>query len=194
MQKLAIKKEELQRNLNEINKIEHEVIESSIGATQNYKSLEEEYNNFLSNLVEKKTEKTTIENQIDEIEKAILHHSAQLDGLLQEEKIKLENKHEKNRQSLIEKQILLENNIKTLLIDISEKESLKEKLLQDSQNNKNQIIEQELKNKQLTISRENIETYLKENNTSDSIIDSIEIEDAYKVLVSSILEDLETQH
>jgi len=192
LQKLAIKKQELQRNLNEINKIEHEVIESSLGATQNYKSLEEEYNNFLSKLVEKKTEKTTIENQINDIEKSILHHSAQLDGLVQEEKkIKLENNLEKNRQSLNEKQILLENNVKTLLSDISEKEALKEKLLQDIQNNKNQIIEQEFKIKQLTISRENIETYLKENDTSGSIIESIEIEDTYKVLVSSILEDLE---
>src|SRR6056300_155063 len=192
LQKLAIKKQELQRNHNEINKIEHEVIESSLGATQNYKSLEEEYNNFLSKLVEKKTEKTTIENQINDIEKSILHHSAQLDGLVKEEKkIKLENNLEKNRQSLNEKQILLENNVKTLLSDISEKEALKEKLLQDIQNNKNQIIEQEFKIKQLTISRENIETYLKENDTSGSIIESIEIEDTYKVLVSSILVDLE---
>jgi len=192
LQKLAIKKEELQRNLNEINKIEHEVIESSIDATQNYKSLEEEYNIFLSKLVVRKTEKTTIENQINEIEKEIIHHSAELDRLVHDEKkIKLENRHEKDRQSLIEKQILLENNIKTLLIDISEKESLKEKLLEDIQNNKNQISELNLKNKQLTISRENIETYLKENDTSDSIIDSIDVEDNYKLLVSSILEDLE---
>ncbi len=192
LQKLAIKKEELQRNLNEINRIEHEVIESSIDATQNYKSLEEEYNIFLSKLVVRKTEKKTIENQINEIEKEIIHHSAELDRLVQDEKkIKLENRHEKDRQSLIEKQILLENNIKTLLIDISEKESLKEKLLEDIQNNKNQISELNLKNKQLTISRENIETYLKENDTSDSIIDSIDVEDNYKLLVSSILEDLE---
>ncbi|GIS07715.1 MAG: hypothetical protein CM15mP111_3300 [Hyphomicrobiales bacterium] len=57
---------ELQKTINDIEKIESNIIQASSDATDSYKMLEKEYNSHLSEVLTMETENKNIEDQIEE--------------------------------------------------------------------------------------------------------------------------------
>jgi chromosome segregation protein len=189
---LKIKKSEILKNIEDIRKVEENVIQASNAATKNYKELEGDYNNCLSEIVQKKTERTNLEN-------LILKNNNDLQNYNTEKKIIIENLKDsegiknlgQKKNILIIAQKKLDREVNQILEDIEKCQGNIELLSKAESEIQNKKIDVEINIKQLINSKDHIEDYLNNSNKKNTLIDKIQIKKGHEEKIALMLSDLE---
>jgi len=189
---LVAKKNEISNSIDEILKVEKNVIEASTQATKNYKKLESDYNNCLSEIVQKKTERENLETLIHK-------NNAEL-KICEDEKIRISqglknsetsNTLNKEKYILTTRHKNLDNEIKKILDDVEKCQSIIEILSKAENQIQSKKIDIEIKIKQLINSKDQTEEFINTASKQNTLIDKIQINKGYEEKIAYILSDLE---
>ncbi len=183
---------ELHKTINDIEKIESNIIQASSDAIDSYKMLEKEYNRHLSEVLTMETENKNIEDQIEECHENLKKLSTELENALKDKSYRgVDDSNEKDRDLYMNKQKKIEESLISTLRDIDQCEENRRKLSQDLEKNKelSLILDFEIRQSQKT--KKELEEYLLSIENPDAIVNKIKITDGFEKKVGRILNDLE---
>ena len=183
---------ELYKTINDIQKIESNIIQASSDAIESYKILEKEYNSQLSKALTMETENKNIEGQIEECQENLKKLSTELESALNNKSYPgVDKSNEKDRDSSINDQKQIEEKLLSTMGDIDKCEKIKNELSEDLEKNKelNLILDLEIQQSQKT--KKELEDFLLSLENPDAIVNKIKIIDGFEKKVGRILNDLE---
>ena len=183
---------EQHKTINDIEKIESNIIQASIDATDSYKMLEKVYNSHLSDVLTMETENKNFEDQIEECHENLKKLSTELENALKDRAYRVfDDSSEKDRDLIVNKQKKIEENLISTLRVIDQCEENKRGISQDLEKNKELSLILDLDIRQSQKTKKELEEYLLSIDNPDAIVNKIKIADGFEKKVGRILNDLE---
>ena len=183
---------EQHKTINDIEKIESNIIQASSDATDSYKTLEKVYNSHLSDVLTMETENKNFEDQIEECHENLKKLSTELENALKDRAYRVvDDSSEKDRDLIVNKQKKIEENLISTLRVIDQCEENKRGISQDLEKNKELSLILDLEIRQSQKTKKEVEEYLLSIDNPDAIVNKIKIADGFEKKVGRILNDLE---
>ena len=183
---------EQHKTINDIEKIESNIIQASSDATDSYKTLEKVYNRHLSDVLTMETENKNFEDQIEECQENLKKLSTELENALKDRAYRVvDDSSEKDRDLIVNKQKKIEENLISTLRVIDQCEENKRGISQDLEKNKELSLILDLDIRQSQKTKKELEEYLLSIDNPDAIVNKIKIADGFEKKVGRILNDLE---
>ena len=183
---------EQHKTINDIEKIESNIIQASSDATDSYKMLEKVYNSHLSDVLTMETENKNFEDQIEECHENLKKLSTELENALKDRAYRVvDDSSEKDRDLIVNKQKKIEENLISTLRVIDQCEENKRGISQDLEKNKELSLILDLEIRQSQKTKKEVEEYLLSIDNPDAIVNKIKIADGFEKKVGRVLNDLE---
>ena len=183
---------EQHKTINDIEKIESNIIQASSDATDSYKTLEKVYNRHLSDVLTMETENKNFEDQIEECQENLKKLSTELENALKDRAYRVvDDSSEKDRDLIVNKQKKIEENLISTLRVIDQCEENKRGISQDLEKNKELSLILDLEIRQSQKTKKEVEEYLLSIDNPDAIVNKIKIADGFEKKVGRVLNDLE---
>ena len=183
---------EAQKTIDDIRKIESDLIDASSSATDNYKILEKEYNSCLSNVLTLETESSNVGDQIEECQENLEKLEIDLENALKyKSHLKIDKSYEKDRELIVNEQKQIEKKLNSALSDIDQCEKIKLELSQDFEKNKELKLNLDLEIRQLEKSKKDLDEFLQRTENPEAVVNKIKIMNGFEKKVGRILKDLE---
>ena len=183
---------EQHKTINDIEKIESNIIQASSDATDSYKTLEKVYNRHLSDVLTMETENKNFEDQIEECHENLKKLSTELENALKDRAYRVvDDSSEKDRDLIVNKQKKIEENLISTLRVIDQCEENKRGISQDLEKNKELSLILDLEIRQSQKTKKEVEEYLLSIDNPDAIVNKIKIADGFEKKVGRVLNDLE---
>ena len=183
---------EAQKTIDDIRKIESDLIDASSSATDNYKILEKEYNSCLSNVLTLETESSNVGDQIEECQENLEKLEIDLENALKyKSHLKIDKSYEKDRELIVNEQKQIEKKLNSALSDIDQCEKIKLELSQDFEKNKELKLNLDLEIRQLEKSKKDLDDFLQRTENPEAVVNKIKIMNGFEKKVGRILKDLE---
>ena len=183
---------EQHKTINDIEKIESNIIQASSDATDSYKTLEKVYNSHLSDVLTMETENKNFEDQIEECHENLKKLSTELENALKDRAYRVvDDSSEKDRDLIVNKQKKIEENLISTLRVIDQCEENKRGISQDLEKNKELSLILDLEIRQSQKTKKEVEEYLLSIDNPDAIVNKIKIADGFEKKVGRVLNDLE---
>ena len=183
---------EAQKTIDDIGKIESDIIDASSSATDNYKILEKEYNSCLSNVLTMETESSNVGDQIEECQENLEKLEIDLENALKyKSHLKIDKSYEKDRELIVNEQKQIEKKLILALSDMDQCEKIKLELSQDFEKNKELKLNLDLEIRQLEKSKKDLDEFLQRTENPEAVVNKIKIMNGFEKKVGRILKDLE---